>query len=61
MPERSLKQIFAGQKRSLASIKAKLEALAVEWAEVDNGTMWLIQGVADQVQKASEEIAESVN
>lgn len=60
MPERTPKQIFAGQKRSLASIKKKLEALAVEWSEVDNGTMWLLQGVADKVEQASSEIQESV-
>lgn len=60
MAERTMKQIFAGQKRSLASIKKKLEALAVEWSEVDNGTMWLLQGIADKVEAASNEIQEFV-
>lgn len=60
MPERSMKQIYAGQKRSLASIQKKLEALAVEWSEVDNGTMWALQELADKVDKTSKEIGESV-
>lgn len=60
MAERSMRQIYAGHKRSLANIKKKLEALAVEWSEVDNGTMWLLQGVADKVEAASNEIQESV-
>lgn len=58
MPERTFAQIAAPQRRSLASIKKRLEALAVEWSEVDNGTMWLLQGLADQVERVSEEIAE---
>jgi hypothetical protein len=60
MAERSLKQIYAGQKRSLASIQKKLEALAVEWSEVDNGTMWQLQELADKVEAASNEIQEFV-
>lgn len=56
MAERTLKQIYAGQKRSLASIQKKLEGLAVEWAEVDNGTMWMLQDLADKVEAASNEI-----
>lgn len=60
MAERTLKQIYAGQKRSLASIQKKLEALAVEWAEVDNGTMWALQELADKVEAASNEIQELV-
>lgn len=56
MAERTLKQIYAGQKRSLASIQKKLEGLAVEWAEVDNGTMWMLQELADKVEAASNEI-----
>lgn len=60
MPERSPRQIYAGQKRSLASIQKKLMALAVEWAEVDNGTMWALQGLADKVEAASKEIGENL-
>ena len=52
----SIKQIVAGQKRSLASIKKKVEAMAVEWSEVDNGTMWLLQEIADKIEAASEEM-----
>lgn len=60
MPARTPAQIFAPQRRSLASIKKRLEALACEWAEVDNGTMWLLQDIADKVEQASEEIAEGL-
>lgn len=60
MPERTPKQIYAGQKRSLASVQKKLEAMACEWSEVDNGLMWLLQGVADKVEQASQEIEEAV-
>jgi len=60
MPERTQKQIYAGQKRSLASVQKKLEAMAVEWSEVDNGLMWLLQGVADKVEQTSQEIEETV-
>lgn len=56
MPERTPRQIHAGQKRSLASIKKRLEALACEWSEVDNGTMWALQGLADQVERVSDEM-----
>ena len=60
MAERTQKQIYAGQKRSLASLKKKLEAMACEWSEVDNGHMWLLQGLADKVELASDEIREAV-
>lgn len=33
MAERTMKQIAASQKRSLASIQKRLEALAAEWDE----------------------------
>lgn len=52
----SIKQIAAGQKRSLASINKKLMAMAAEWDELDNGTMWQLQGVADMIEKASDEM-----
>lgn len=52
----SIKQLAAGQKRSLASIKKKIEAMAVEWSEVDNGTMWLLQEIADKIDAASTEM-----
>lgn len=52
----SIKQLAAGQKRSLASIKKKLEAMAAEWSEVDNGTMYLLQEIADKVEATSEEM-----
>lgn len=60
MAERSMKQIFAGQKRSLHSVKKKIEALACEWSEVDNGTMWMLQEIADRIDTAIEEIEEFV-
>jgi hypothetical protein len=60
MASRTVKQIFAGQKRSLASIQKRLEALAAEWDEVDNGTMWGLQQLADKVEVASNEIQEFV-
>ncbi|HQU78011.1 MAG TPA: hypothetical protein PLU47_00940 [Azonexus sp.] len=52
----SIKQLAAGQRRSLASIKKRLEAMAIEWGEVDNGTMWLLQDLADKIEAASEEM-----
>ena len=60
MPEISMKRLAANQKRSLASIKKKLEALAVEWSEVDNGTMWALQELADKVERVSDEMQEFV-
>lgn len=60
MPEISMKRLAANQKRSLASIKKRLEALAVEWDEIDNGTMWSIQEVADKVEAVSDEMQEFV-
>lgn len=60
MPEISMKRLAANQKRSLASIKKRLEALAVEWSEVDNGTMWAIQQIADKVEAVSDEMQEFV-
>ena len=60
MASRTIKQIFAGQKRSLASIQKRLEALAAEWDEVDNGTMWELQQLADKVEVASNQIQEFV-
>ncbi|MBN8285469.1 hypothetical protein [Zoogloea sp.] len=60
MPERTPRQIYAGQKRSLASIQKKLEALAIQWADVDNGTMWALQELADKVEATSNEIHEFV-
>lgn len=60
MAEISTKRLYANQKRSLASIQKKLEALAAEWSEVDNGTMWALQELADKVERCSNEIAEFV-
>ena len=60
MAEFSKKRLAANQKRSLTSIKKRLEALAVEWSEVDNGTMWAIQELADKVERVSDEMQEFV-
>lgn len=60
MPERTRAQIAAPQRRSLASIKKRIEAMAVEWAEVDNGTMWELQSLADKVEACANEMQESV-
>lgn len=60
MPGISMKRLAANQKRSLASIQKRLEALAVEWSEVDNGTMWALQELADKVEAASSEMQEFV-
>lgn len=60
MPERTPRQIYASQKRSLASIQKRLMALSVEWSEVDNGTMWALQELADKIEAASNEIHEFV-
>jgi hypothetical protein len=60
MPEISPKRLAANQKRSLASIQKKLMALAVEWSEVDNGTMWALQELADKVEACADEMQESV-
>lgn len=60
MPERTPKQIFANQKRSLARIQKELEALARQWEDVDNGTMWDLQDLADKVEATSNQIREFV-
>lgn len=60
MPDISFKQLAAGQRRSLASIKKKIEAMAVEWSERDNGVMWYLQHLADKVQAVSDEVLENV-
>lgn len=60
MSERSRRQIYASQKRALASIQKKLEALACQWADIDNGTMWALQELADKVEATSNEIHEFV-
>lgn len=60
MASRTMKQIAASQKRSLATIQKKLETLSVEWNEVDNGTMWALQELADKVEVASNEMQEFV-
>lgn len=60
MAERSMKQIAASQKRSLASIQKRLESLAAEWDEVDNGTMWELQQLGDKVEAVSNEMQEFV-
>ena len=60
MAEFSMKRLAANQKRSLTSIKKRLEALAVEWSEVDNGTMWAIQELADKAMWAIQELADKV-
>lgn len=57
---RTMKQIAASQKRSLATIQKRLEALAAEWSEVDNGTMWALQELADKVEATSNEMQEFV-
>ena len=54
----SIKQLAANQKRSLASIKKKLEAMACDWDEIDNGTMWALQGLADKIEDAAGEMAD---
>lgn len=60
MPDISMKRLAANQKRSLASIQKRLEALAAEWSEVDNGTMWALQELADKVEATSNEMQEFV-
>lgn len=60
MPERTPKQIYASQKRSLARIQRELEALASQWQDVDNGTKWDLQDLADKVEATSNQIGEFV-
>lgn len=60
MPERTPKQIYASQKRSLASIQKKLMALASQWEDVDNFTKWDLQDIADRVEAVSTQIQEFV-
>ena len=60
MPEISMKRLAVNQKRSLASVKKRIEALAVEWSEVDNGTMWALQEIADKIESVSDEMQEFV-
>lgn len=60
MPDISFKKLAAGQRRSLASIKKKIEAMAIEWSERDNSVMWDLQNLADKVQAVSDESLEKV-
>jgi len=60
MPERTPRQIYATQKRALTSMQKKLEAMASQWADIDNGTMWALQELADKIEAASHEIHEFV-
>lgn len=56
MPERTPRQIYATQKRALTSMQKKLEAMASQWADIDNGTMWALQELADKIEAASHEM-----
>lgn len=48
MADLSMKRIAGNQKR--------LMELAAQWDEVDNGTMWALQEVADKVEAVSDEM-----
>lgn len=60
MPDVSMKRLAANQKRSLASVQKRLMELAAQWDEVDNGTMWALQELADKVEATSNEMQEFV-
>lgn len=60
MADLSMKRLSSNQKRSLASIQKRLMELAAQWDEVDNGTMWALQEVADKVEAVSNEMQEFV-
>lgn len=57
----SIKQLAAGQRRSLASMQKKIEVMAIEWSELDNGTMWAMQDLADKVEAVSIEMHQFAN
>ena len=60
MPERTPRQIYATQKRALTSMQKKLEAMASQWADIDNGTMWALQELVNKIEAASHELTISL-
>ena len=60
MPDVNMKRLASNQKRSLASIQKRLMELAAQWNEVDNGTMWALEELADKVEAVSNEMQEFV-
>lgn len=55
---RTAKQIAAGQRRTLASMKARLVDMAAEWGDVDQYNMLSLQEIADKVQDASDNLTD---
>lgn len=60
MPDVNMKRLAGNQKRSLASVQKRLMELAAQWEEVDNGTMWALQELADKIEATSNEMQEFV-
>lgn len=60
MPDVNMKRLASNQKRSLASIQKRCMELAAQWNEVDNGTMWALEELADKVEAVSNEMQEFV-
>ncbi len=54
----TIKQLAGNQRRSLASVQKKLMAMSAEWSELDNGTMWMLQDIADKIELAADEMQE---
>lgn len=56
MAERTLKQIAAGQRRSLLSQARKLRELGYQWADLDECNGEMLQGLADKVEAAAHDL-----
>lgn len=56
MPDRTFKQIVAGQRRSLQAHARKLRKLGDEWADRDEGNLNLLYGLASDVEDAADEL-----
>ncbi|MBI2770034.1 MAG: hypothetical protein HYX47_10450 [Burkholderiales bacterium] len=57
MPERTSKQLAAGQVRSLRSIRKKLLALSEQWYDVDEFNMGALERLADQCEATAMDLA----
>lgn len=53
MAERTLKQIAAGQRRSLLSQARKLREMGYQWADLDEGNGSMLQELAYKVEAAA--------
>lgn len=49
-------QIAAGQRRTIKSMLKRLEKMASDWGDVDNGNMWEIEDAIKRLKEASDNL-----